>query len=43
MALKDVPTGELETINPITLTPWDERVRMVSDEAATTCVAEDGL
>lgn len=29
--LKDVPTGSLETINPFTLAPWEERAQTATD------------
>ncbi len=34
-ALKDIAMEDLETINPFTLAPWEERVQTVTDETAT--------
>lgn len=34
--LKDIAMDELETINPFTLTPWENRVQTVTNEPMTT-------
>ncbi|EAQ90175.1 hypothetical protein CHGG_06794 [Chaetomium globosum CBS 148.51] len=34
--LKDIAMDELETINPFTLTPWENRVQTVTNEPTTT-------
>ncbi|RFU78940.1 reverse transcriptase [Trichoderma arundinaceum] len=33
-ALTDIPMGQLETIHPLTLAPWEERVEAITDETA---------
>jgi len=35
-ALKGIPMDELETINPFTLTPWEHRVRTITNDLTTT-------
>ena len=34
--LKGIPMDELETINPFTLTPWENRVQAITNETTTT-------
>ena len=52
--LKDIPMEELETINPFTLAPWENRVHTIIDEAianhvdatvrvAVSCLVRNGL
>jgi hypothetical protein len=35
-ALKGIPMDELETINPFTLTPWENRVQTITNETTAT-------